>query len=396
MRRLLAIVSFAALLAALPAVAQAATAQQTLDELNAQRAANGLPTGLTLNSTWSNDCALHDHYMAVNNELTHAEDKTKPAYTTGGEFAGMNSVLSQGVGWDHGNPYESAPIHLDQLLAPRTVAIGTADAEGYSCTTTFPGWSTTDPPGLTRTTVYTYPGDNTQIYSSEKADESPWTPGSLVGLPTDATTGPYLIVLVDAPGQDPTDNPATLSGATLTGPAGPVQVKTASGNTPLPGGGTLAGFLSPGGFIIPVDPLAGAATYHAHVDVTYAGQTVSHDWTFTTPGAKPPPSTPSLGFGAQTIRNGRLHVAVKFGSVLQGRSATLTITQLTIHCTGSHCTTEAGTSSHRTITIGKTSLDFPRNAKGHGIRLTLDTAAFQAGGVPWAASRARVDIVRKP
>lgn len=393
MKRLLLIMSWAAIALATP-VARAATADQTLAALNAQRAANGLPAGLTLNPTWSADCALHDHYMAING-LTHDEVKGNHGYTDGGAFAGRGAVISQGASWDHGNPYESAPIHLDQLLAPRLLSIGTADAEGYSCTTTFPGWSLTDPPGLTRLTVYTYPGDGARIYPSETAVEDPWTPGDLVGIPHPARTGPYLYVLVDAPGQAPAFNPATLSGATLTGPSGPVAVKTVDGNTQIPGGGALAGYLSPGGFIIPVAPLTGGATYRAHVDVTFGGQTIAHDWTFTT-SAVTPARAPSLHFGAQSIKAGKLHVALAYGSQLKGRHATLTITQLTVRCTGGHCAPMAGSSSHRTITLGPTTaLDFPRPAKGHGLRLTLDTAAFQQGGVPWAAAHARVDIIRR-
>jgi hypothetical protein len=331
--------------------------------------------------------------MSING-LTHVEDPSNSNYTPGGAFAAMNAVLSQNAYWDHGDPYESAPIHLDQLLAPRLQSIGTADAEGYSCTTTFPGWTRPDPAALT---VYTYPGNGAQIYTSETANEFPSTPGSLVGIPAGATTGPYLIVLVDAPGQQPEDNAATLGKATLTGPSGPVQVKTVDGHAQIPSLGALAGYLSPGGFIIPVSPLAAATLYSAHVQVTFGGQTVSHDWSFTTPGT-PPAKTPSLRFGSQTIISGgsKLRVGVSFGSELKGRKATLTITQLTEHCTGSHCTTEAGGSSHRTITLGQTTaLDLPRNAKGHGIRLTLDTAAFALGGVRWAAAHAQVDIVRR-
>jgi hypothetical protein len=392
MRRLLLITGLAAMALATP-VARAATADQTLAVLNAQRAANGLPAGLTLDATWSADCTLHDHYMAINNELTHVEDPSNKYYTAGGAFAGPNSVISRGGEWDHGNPYESAPIHLEQLLAPRLQSIGTADAEGYTCTTTFPGWTRPDPPALT---VYTYPGDGAQIYASESAAEGPWTPGDLVGIAQPAITGPYLYVLVDAPGQNPADNPATLSGVTLTGPSGPVAFKTVDGNQPIPGGGTLAGYLSPGGFIIPVAPLAAGASYHAHVVVTFGGQTIAHDWTFTTGRGKPPPPprTPSLRFGVQSIKAGRLHVALNFGPELKGRRATLTITQLTGHCQGSHCTPTAGSSSHRTITLGPTTtLQLSRPAKGNGLRLTLDTAAFQQGGKPWTAAHAHVDII---
>jgi hypothetical protein len=271
------------MIALLPQAAHAATAPQTADRLNAQRAANGLPAGITVDQAWSSKCAAHDQYMALNHQLTHDEVPGKAGYTPGGAEAGQNAVLSEGDNWDTGNPYETAPIHLEQLLAPRLQFIGTADADGFSCTTTFPGWTRPDPAALT---VYTYPGDGAHIYASETAAEDPQTPGELKGIPRGATTGPYLYVLVDAPGQSPVANPAALTGVTLTGPSGAVAVKTVDGTTPVPGGGTLGDYLSPGGFIIPVAPLVIGATYHAHVNVIFAGVTTSHDWSFTTvPGS---------------------------------------------------------------------------------------------------------------
>jgi hypothetical protein len=268
------------------ATASAATAQQTIAELNAERSANGIPAGITENPTWSDDCAAHDNYMALNHTLTHTEAPGKPGYTSGGAFAGANAVLIEGASWDTGDPYESAPLHLDQLLAPRLAVTGSADAHGFSCTITFPGLTRPDPPALT---VYTDPGNGTTTTPSEVAREEPFTPGDLVGLPQPAVTGPYLTVLVDAPGQSPIDDPATLSDATVTGPKGPVAVKTVDGDTPVPSGGvqTLAAYIPPGGFIIPVSPLLAASTYHARVAVTFAGVATPYSWTFTTLGADP-------------------------------------------------------------------------------------------------------------
>lgn len=272
------------LAAAVPASAPAATAQQTIDILNAQRAANGIPAGITENPTWSQDCAAHDNYMALNNMLTHTEVQGASGYTTGGAYAGPNSVLAQGADWDNGNPYESAPLHLDQLLAPRLAVLGSADADGFTCTTTFPGWTRPAPPAPA---IYTYPGDGASIYPAEKAQEAPFTPGTLVGMRPGAETGPILIVLVD-----PTDPSATcltvkLSDASLTGPHGVVPVATVDGATAVPGGTTLACYISPGGFMIPDKHLAAGATYHAYVSVTFDGATTSHDWTFTTSGMDP-------------------------------------------------------------------------------------------------------------
>ncbi|HWE33763.1 MAG TPA: hypothetical protein VG410_09775 [Solirubrobacteraceae bacterium] len=293
MRRTLgSFICTAALVAALAPIANAATAQQTIATLNAQRAANGIPAGITENSTWSQDCMAHDQYMQENGDaLTHVEVPGNPGYSTGGNFAGDNAVLAEGTNWDAGNPYEYAPLHLDQLLAPALEAVGTADFDGFSCTTTFPGWTRPAPSSLE---IYTYPGQGAAIYPSEVADEQPFTPGSLVGLNLGARTGPNLFVFVAAPNQSPTANPASLSQATLTGPSGTVAVDTVDGDTRIPGGsssgcpsGTLTCYIASGGFIIPVKPLQGSATYHAHVVVGFAGTQTAHDWTFTTRGMSP-------------------------------------------------------------------------------------------------------------
>lgn len=268
------------------------TAQQTLEVLNAQRAANGIPAGITEDQTWSNDCLMHDEYMSMNgNVLTHTEVMGNPGYSAGGAFAGANSVLADGTSWADGNPYEHAPLHLDQLLAPRLDVLGSADADGFTCTTTFPGWTGPAPAALT---VYTYPGPGATIYASEVAREQPFTPGTLVGLSPGVKTGPNLLLFVDAPGQSPTDNPATLSQATLSGPSGTVSVVTVDGNTAVPRNDAagcqsemLSCFIAPGGFIIPVKPLTPGATYEAHVVVTFAGVQTSHSWSFTTVAIAP-------------------------------------------------------------------------------------------------------------
>jgi len=286
MRRFAALAGCAAAVLAAVAAPQsrAATAQQTIALLNAQRAANGLPADIVEDPALTSDCAAHDRYMFLNHRLTHVEQQGAPGFSSGGEYAGENAVLSHGPGWDAGNPYESAPLHLDQLLAPRLRSVGSADLDGYSCTTTFPGWNGPDPAGPV---VYTYPGNGAGIYPSEVASELPWTPGQLVGIPPQTTTGPYLIVFVDAPGQNPIDNPATLADATLVGPSGPIAITTVDGSKGVPGGGTLGAYLSPGGFMIPAMPLIAGATYHAQVVVTFAGVQTAHDWSFTVRGNDP-------------------------------------------------------------------------------------------------------------
>jgi len=361
-------------------------------------------------------------------------------------------------------------LHLNQLLAPRLLSAGSADVDGYGCTTTFPGWTGPDPAALT---VYTYPGNGTTIYRSEAAREQPVTPGQLVGLSATATTGPYLLVLVDAPGESSSYNPATLSNATLTGPSGRVRIKTVDGNTPAPsanGNTTLATFMSPGGFIIPVSPLLAGATYHAHVIVGFAGVQTAHDWSFTAAGADPHSrlvlrhsrllfrsntrgsitisftrangararrvtispgrsaalprlapgkwqacghqgpvggfsgydhctgvtvtGVPLLRLGGPQISGGQVRFALRFGAILRGRPATLTVVRLTLRCTGTSCSTHSGNAYRVTILLHGTTLSFPLPSRRRGIHVTLTVEAFRAGDAPWAATRASRPYLR--
>jgi hypothetical protein len=448
--------------------AAAATAQQAIARLNGQRAANGLPAGVVPNQTWSSDCAAHDHYMAINHALTHYENPGQLGYTAGGAYAGQNAVLTRGTGWDTGNPYENAPLHLDQLLAPRLLTVGSADADGFSCTTTFPGWTRPAPVALS---VYTYPGNGATIYASEAAAELPWTPGDLVGIPQPARTGPNLIVLVDAPGQSPTNNPATLSAATLTGPSGAVRVKTVDGRTAVPTGPDplLAPYISPGGFIIPVKPLVSGQRYHAHVVVAFAGVRTAYDWaftagvadpassltvnglsltfksasprsirvTFTRPRGEHAPSVvldpaasarmklgagrwqacgnqlptpsfagyrhcvtivvvgkPALRLGGPRVHGTQIRFPLRFATVLRARTASLTLIPLTVHCAHGACTTVAGRPSTRAIRLRSSTLNLTLPARGHGLELTLATAAFHLLDAPWSPARASARYLR--
>src|SRR5262249_25015472 len=159
-----------------------------IGQLNAQRTANGIPAGIAERADWDADCAKHNNYQRLNGGvLTHQEEMGKPGYTAEGAFAGANSVLSSiGYGADGGNPWETAPIHLMQLLAPALAETG----YDHGCMITIAGWTRPLPPAPQ---IFTYPGNGTRtIYPSEVANEGPFVPGDFVGLPAGTTTGPHI------------------------------------------------------------------------------------------------------------------------------------------------------------------------------------------------------------
>lgn len=263
----------------------ASNSERDLGYLNTERARWGLPAGLTLNGTWSQACAAHDAYLADNNRLEHPEDPSLPGASPGGAWAGLHSILASGSGWTaEANPWEDAPIHLNQLYTPDLDVVG-IDESGDTCTTTWPGIGAPVQPGGT---IITYPGNGTSRFPpSEMAAESPFVPGKFVGVPEGTIAGRELFVyeehgacsLLSCIGP----NAPELESAMLTGPTGPVEVRTVGGNT-----SEVGGYLT-GAIIIPVKPLEANASYTAEVALAPFGELPAerHSWSFRTGPANP-------------------------------------------------------------------------------------------------------------
>ncbi len=105
------------------------------------------------------------------------------------------------------------------------------------------------------------------------------------------------------------------------------------------------------------------------------------------------PGVPKLRLSSGRVRGHRVRFTVSYSSVLRDRSATLTITPLTVHCAGGTCTTVAGHPSARTVVLTTRVLSLPLPARGHGIRLDLETNAFQLLDAPWKAAHASVSFL---
>jgi hypothetical protein len=258
----------------LAAPAAAATSTEIVSYLNAQRAANGIPAGITERPDWSQKCAEHNGYMDQNDGLTHDEDRSMPGYTTGGAWAGQNSVLADIGDWTAAqNPFATAPMHLAQLLAPDLAQMGADEntSTGYTCATTWPGDTRQSPAAATG---YSYPGNGaTGVAASEVAAEDPFTPGEYVGLPAGTETGPYLMAFLDGPAKI---DSATISAASLTGPNGPVAVERIGSDN-----ADIGKYMpAPMAFLIPRAPLA-SGTYDASVSFSYGRKTTPVAFSFT-------------------------------------------------------------------------------------------------------------------
>ena len=246
-----------------------------LAALNSQRTANGIPGRVKENPDWSQKCARHIAYMGSTGTLAHSEDPASPAYSAAGNWAGENSVLAEGTSWPNGNPFANAPIHLIQLMSPELRQVGIEASSGYVCVTTWPGYGSS---GWKRPTVFSVPGNgSTRVPYAETADEFPFVPGDVVGLPRGTRTGFNIMVFAEGL-RDPWH--AHITAATLTGPHGPVALRTVDRTN-----ATIGPYLPSGsGFIIPVAPLEPATTYKA--SVVFGNGQARRTWHFTTATAK--------------------------------------------------------------------------------------------------------------
>ena len=243
--------------------AAATTSAQGVAFLNAQRAANGIPAGISELSDWDAGCQSHDNWMYLNRVVQHDEVPGTPGYTDAGAAFGPVSVLAQGdwvpsnsYPWGAQSPWEDAPIHLMDTLEPWLMFTGFADYGGYACevthTTPLPTGNQVVQRWPASPELLTYPGNGTNfIPPSEVASEEPVTPGEAVGIPAGTQTGPYLLIFAwGAP-------PGRITSASLRGPDGPVNIVTADNETSGPG--NLAGIgmdMPSGGVIIPRSPLS--------------------------------------------------------------------------------------------------------------------------------------------
>lgn len=333
-------------------LAAVAAAANPLALLNEQRAANGIPAGITENPEWSAGCAAHMDYLRLNGFRGdwHTEEPGRPGYSAAGAAAAKGAVLSDGPAAGVETDWEQWPYHFAQLLAPKLSVSGFADG----CIVTWPGYQRPEPPELR---TYTYPGDGAQD-----------------------TTSPYLYVL----GYGAGTRTASLSGVALSGPEGPLSVRVVDNHTP-----GAEGLLPPGGILFPGAPLEQGALYTAQATFTSdAGPRTTHRWSFragavTDPGdaeafgellpaavapaaSAPAPRTPKV-----TLRLSRGYATVSARGLTVGRRARVKVQRLDCRC-------RART---RTVRLTATPRRIPTGASR--ARVTVTLGAFWAGEIPF-------------
>jgi len=283
-----------------PASALAVDPSQILSDYNQLRSANGIPGDLVLDQASSANCALHNHYAALNgNDYPdpHQETPGKPGYTAGGDWAARHSELAGGSGlvsafapFDAGHadwsaPFVGAPFHLMGLLNPANTTLWGADTEGGLCIGE--GGSR---PAPAVDTLYSFPGDGTSVaWAEPNPNEYPTSPETVAGMPTGAVAGPALMAYWRGPSDDSNPPLDTLTAATLTGPGGQLPVNIVSDQQ--------SGLVASGaGFVIPTAPLIPGVHYTVTVTFStapdaFTPRSWSQSFSFTAAG---PPRASSL------------------------------------------------------------------------------------------------------
>jgi hypothetical protein len=242
--------------------ASATSSQEAVDFLNQQRGANGIPASVTMDPYRTKGCKSHNHYMALNG-IQHGEQQGMPGYTPeGADYTNSGEVVAQGVsGWTaSSNPWDAAPLHQSILFDPRIGASGYDESENFACMRLQFVFSNPAQPSL-----YAYTGNlgRTNVPPREVVCcEGPYAPQEAVGIDQGVPTGPNILFFTQGFGNTNHALPGSFS---LTGPAGPVEVKFVDSTTPPPpkGGGYKA--FQTGGDMIPVQPLGGFTDYTASV-----------------------------------------------------------------------------------------------------------------------------------
>jgi len=253
----------------------ATTPQGIVHALNVQRVANGIPGGITLNAAWTLGCEHHVRYEELNGiPWTHDEIPGKPGYTKDGALAGIEGDQAYTHSWALGNPFETLPLHLANLLLPSLQSVGAYESGSRVCVMVSSGYTRQ----FASDAIYTYPGPGRQNVRTSEVDHGEWpfAPGDLVGLPQGRTTGPVIYLLFAGPWTfDPT---LDITEAKLAGPHGPVAVRLVDAKHHP----KLREHSYGAAFLIPVSPLASRTTYTATVVVKTATDTQTKTWKFRT------------------------------------------------------------------------------------------------------------------
>jgi hypothetical protein len=231
----------------------------------------------------SADLQKHCKYMAMNNTLTHPEDKGKPGYSEEGHKAGMRSILGQGHSADGvADGMVRTYFHRQDVIRPNTTAFGVglegafSGIDGRSATTKAPEtmWPVLCPvPGQS--------GVGT-TYAKEAPDATPGDTSA--GYPVTVYFGTSNLKLKEGTLKLLVPGAAQLPAGAKAPPGTPVDCYPFDPQT-----GASADMTKYQSCValIPKDPLKVNADYEVSITVEVAGKPWTKTWRFNTSVGKP-------------------------------------------------------------------------------------------------------------
>lgn len=256
--------------------ANAGTPTSRLAEANVLRAFwNVAPAQLVEDAQLSSADAQHVAYLDTNSTCSHAEDSTKPGYTSSGNTAGTRSVVFCGstTAFNPIQDWVTAPLHGEQLLNPRLMTTGYAESPDHAALDTLT--HAFEAPAAT--VPLTWPNGSHFPLTKFAGNESDFNGGDAVAtncsadyvLHQDQLGAPLYVIL---PGSAKSAVPST---------SGDVWLKDANG-TPLPfclwnSASPAAGrpFLTTA-ILLPRNPLVDGMSYTA----SYTAAGIAASWAF--------------------------------------------------------------------------------------------------------------------
>jgi hypothetical protein len=410
---------------------QLVSSPEAISLLNQARAANGIPGDLSEDAELSQGCSEYlNDYEPAPGQYPHEEISSQPGYTPGGaaavsqsDLAGRpsesNGTSQYGLQWWTGqfDPWSNAPLHLTDLFDPAATVTWYAENHSGACMgTNYRARTFTEP------AFYSYPGNGvTNVPTSQRASEEPWTPQAAAGIPEGQTTGPNIILFAEGLQQ-----PRLLEVTLATAGGEPVSVAVANPASPeptpnssnFPTGYTVGDYSRGAGFAIPPQQLAAntafvltahwedeatAAIYMQTVNFTTGTQTLEQmlpqlpilqpiepsfgHGTTSTEGSTHPP-------GVSTSESDDLAISMILGAgraaftapAAAGLEAAVTIHVQAISCTRygrCHWKTLRTLHRHVTITGSRTRFSLPRARRGERIEVRVTVPAFTHNGLSY-------------
>lgn len=182
-----------------PALA-ASPEQRMLKSANQLRASLGMGT-LAWDAEAARGCELHNRYILLTggDADPHEETRGRRGYTEAGHRAGQRSNLASASGGSR-NPWINAPYHLAGMLDPDLRATGIAFTKKRRAGTQWcMSVSGTEAPGADGDRFFSYPRDGGKAPRAQVVAESPTVPAYDLGLDTpsrtlSSKTGPNILV----------------------------------------------------------------------------------------------------------------------------------------------------------------------------------------------------------